>query len=1562
MPDIFDEIEYEQSPVFGSRTSAPMPQGDIFDTLDAEEFMGMEGTKPIDDATLARLSQIKGPTEGAIGFEPTKEVYEDMGAEYGPMPIGEMATKVRHTFQPVPALGYASLKKGMGGLAQAVGAKATGKQWAEEADLVRQQIEKEHPLEPGGVGETVRAAAANIYAQAPSLALGLFNPALGLASFGLPAAGESFHELEKAGFGAAVKYPVAITKGVAEVATEMIPFGVLFKKGIGPGKRMLQLYVSELFGENINTTINAALDKVTLRPDMTMDDYIDDLKQTTKQTLAQVTMMGAGAAGIHRVIEGKKPPMGEPTAPVEAVSPEVAPDTMPEVEAQPTEAKKDIFDEISPEEAPSLDELAAEFAEPEKKLQPSEKGDIFNIEESKRRFGDGTYTHDRIPQEARAGEAGTPLEAAQEVARGSLRTVSPDNARDFSHIKEHHKRRFAAKEVRQAESDALRGWATQNNRIIEDFEGRHFKESQQEGLPIGGTDNFVMFDKERGRWLKANRFYFAPTMSDLFDRISLHNTFFPETRYEMEGFADTYGELLPIFSQADIKADPGVSAEQRMDMGAKELESYGFERQDDPNHPGDVAQAKFVKGDVIVEDIHAGNVIVSNGVPYIFDPVIYLNPETKSQRVVGEKIVAPVVEQEEQEEGGIDFGDIFDEIEAEEKAAAELAPKVVDKKPTILETLVKPLQSEAGQITIGSDPAPRPEGKAGEVYDDLMEARETSLQKKKTTIKQTFKKLKTSLVDVAGNTKAALNKLGPEGKKAVMRHIAHGGANAKALRIADKVTKDIYGELTNAEHDHLDQYIYAKRHLEIAENRPGFKMPGGRTVEHMQALIDSIPKEILTKVEKRAKTYWKTMDEQLTELRKEGLLTEAQLKGLRAVGRYYSPRVVLDYVDPERTSFEGGKKITIPDSGIKKLSDEGSEKLVEGDSSLLLTQVINRTQSRIFKNRANQALWELAEAQPDNPMVRKVKTTKPTKEGKPVYQAAPRGWEKISVMIDGQQKQLMMPEEFAGEWIFKDPILLHSQRNAIQWMTGTKILKAMATGLNPEFAFTNVPRDLALIWMSTEEYSPSLPKAMAQMGLDISGVLKDAVTRKGAFDDYVNEGGGMEFLTHQGRFTPKIHGHLGKIQNVMGYLGETSEIMTRLALRARAIKNGATPEEATTIARNYLDFTQGGNLAKAADSALPYLNAGIQATRGIVRAGATNPKLLSVKVAQVGGLATMLYMANRLLNEDAWDEIPDRDKVNNWIITTPYSYHDKTGTKRYIYFKIAKDQGQRVFASIFEAAAAKLIGDEVDTDQVMLAVRDFIPFAPTNLPPAVEAMLGYSANKDFWFNEDIWRGPKIRPEEEYTRYTPEAFKRIGKATGLSPERLKNSMQQFFTYGNIWTSLVGGGTQALLKGLDEKDKDLVTEEVILKQPFIRKMVRSTDPYYKYGKEIEESGIDVRTEKYKITRDFDNYAQKYFDDKISNEKVIDYIKKQPMLERKRLMRRFGTHKRLKDIPDRRFWVELLQEPPETRAYIYWSRLNMADAKEKDMLEKTSRKILGFRGKTFFYHLNKLKKGAK
>ena len=175
------------------------------------------------------------------------------------------------------------------------------------------------------------------------------------------------------------------------------------------------------------------------------------------------------------------------------------------------------------------------------------------------------------------------------------------------------------------------------------------------------------------------------------------------------------------------------------------------------------------------------------------------------------------------------------------------------------------------------------------------------------------------------------------------------------------------------------------------------------------------------------------------------------------------------------------------------------------DSQILLAESVSRSQTRIAKNKANKSLYKLAEEIPDNGIVRLFKGKK-----------APAREEIISVMIDGVKKDMLIRGDLAKEWVTTDPILNQNAANYLGWISGAKILRPMATGLNPAFAITNFPRDLAHTYLVTQVYSPHAPKFIAQMSKDLSVTMKDVFLRKGRYKDYINEGGGMEFLTHQG--------------------------------------------------------------------------------------------------------------------------------------------------------------------------------------------------------------------------------------------------------------------------------------------------------------------------------------------------------------------------------------------------------------------------------------------------------------
>jgi hypothetical protein len=842
-------------------------------------------------------------------------------------------------------------------------------------------------------------------------------------------------------------------------------------------------------------------------------------------------------------------------------------------------------------------------------------------------------------------------------------------------------------------------------------------------------------------------------------------------------------------------------------------------------------------------------------------------------------------------------------------------------------------------------------------WSSIMDAgRSMSLKKRRLTGDKLWKSFVRGFVDVSGNIQTRLSALGNDGKRVVMRQNAIGGASTKGTKEANIAKKPIYDGLNSGQKQVFDGYIAALRHLEIRANKGAqFTLPGNATEQMLTDYINAVPEHQAEQFQQRADIWSQKMGEVLDVMEGEGLLSTEQNTRLKAEGKYYVPRQVLDFIDPEvQRKNRQGKTITSRDSGLKNLTEDGSEKLIETDSELLLEQVYQRAWTRIFKNRANLELLNLARTADTKGIVREARSKEPAKPNEM----------KVSVMENGVRKELIMPLELGTEWVTGDPILTANQATVIGWASGNKILKSMATTLNPEFAITNVPRDLSHIYLTTEEYSSLAPVAALQMHGDMLAVAKDAATKSGLYDIYIDNGGGMEFLAHQGKLgikgTTALTKGISALETVMSKAGEFSETVTRLALMRRAMRNGKTPFEATQIARGYLDFARGGSISKLANSGIPFFNAGVQATRGIARAAKTNPKLFAAKVFQIASMSYGLYMANKKMYGDDIEDVPDFERVNNWVFLTPYTFTDKNGEDRRYYIRIPKDQGQRVFATIAESMAKRSEGEPVDADMIKQSALDFLPILPGELlPPAVEMILGYSVNKDFWTKDDIWKGEDVLPQEEYTKYTPEVFVKAGKATGLSPVRLRYMTQQLFTRGNVWTSLVGYGAEQVFSELTPEQRSELTEDLLEKKPGLKRILRSTKPGLRRKKEIKAEKMQVETDRLVTNREFDALTERFFAGGTDEREVIAYLNTRPLVEKKRLQRRFRAFKRLQGVTNRGFWFDLLDLPPEQRAVNYWNKWVQLDQQRRNELDRQSVKVPGFRSKRFNRTFRKMRR---
>jgi len=825
----------------------------------------------------------------------------------------------------------------------------------------------------------------------------------------------------------------------------------------------------------------------------------------------------------------------------------------------------------------------------------------------------------------------------------------------------------------------------------------------------------------------------------------------------------------------------------------------------------------------------------------------------------------------------------------------------------------------------------------------------------------------------AGVKKQLLEQGGQEGREAVIRKDLIKGMKSKTILMTEEAEPKVWGDLSKADEKLLDRVIQARRTVAIDKHRQQLPEdvqkeiahPEGLGGEKNQSFLDTLKAtdpERYAKLSARADVYNGLMNDLLDQRLAAGLNTPEEIARLKAIG-FYSPRLFIQHLDPERTYRFGGQTISVPDSGLKRL-DEGSTRALENNSRLLYQHAVATTQYRVARNEANQALLKMTESNPGNGVVRLAPKR---------LEQAPSGEEMIHVMVNGKPIRLLMPSDMVKQWVESDPATNHAVTSLFGWLSGAKVLKAMATGYNPEFALTNPLRDIVLIWLSTHEYSKHPQVFLKQIGEDLAATREDAWYRRGAYADAVREGLGMDFLTHQGWLHPDVKGALKEAQHLAGYVGETSEIWTRLALRRRALENGKPPHEATWIARNYLDFNQGGWAVKALDNfGFPYVNASEQALRSIGRSVKENPSEMLWKVSYIMAFSMGLAVANRLINEDNWKSVRSRDKANNWILTSPFSYTDEDGNQRHYSVKLAKDQSLRGFTAIGDGLVALAFGDKEDYQQISQGINDSLSVIDAGrLPPAISALLGYYSNKDFWLNKDISRQfGKVRPGQEFTERTHPLLREYGKLTdktplALSPDRLAYLMSRFFTYGNVYTDAVGGATRVFMESLGAEPQKRYQEDVLRSLPGVRRFVTTSDPYQPYRADIEGARMDDQTEHYQAEHKLDQLSEKVYKTKKDGgdtaqpeSTVRDYIKAQPPGWQEGFVQRHIYHSFVYGIPERQFWLNMQSMSPEARALVYWNRWNQENAKGKATIDKQLSSIPGLVSDRFVLKFQQLK----
>ena len=111
-----------------------------------------------------------------------------------------------------------------------------------------------------------------------------------------------------------------------------------------------------------------------------------------------------------------------------------------------------------------------------------------------------------------------------------------------------------------------------------------------------------------------------------------------------------------------------------------------------------------------------------------------------------------------------------------------------------------------------------------------------------------------------------------------------------------------------------------------------------------------------------------------------------------------------------------------------------------------------------------------------------------------------------------------------------------------------------------------------------------------------------------------------------------------------------------------------------------------------------------------------------------------------------------------------------------------------------------------------------------------------------------------------------------------------------------------------------------------------------------------------------REVDRLSGVYWQDPTKERKkaILDYIRTQPLLDRTRLIQRYTWQGKIKDIPDKDWWMSARGDSPQIRAIRFYDRYQKANAQGKKELNTIARKLPGFTTPTFIAYLRRLRSG--
>lgn len=645
---------------------------------------------------------------------------------------------------------------------------------------------------------------------------------------------------------------------------------------------------------------------------------------------------------------------------------------------------------------------------------------------------------------------------------------------------------------------------------------------------------------------------------------------------------------------------------------------------------------------------------------------------------------------------------------------------------------------------------------------------------------------------------------------------AHYGAGSTGTYHVDFELAPI---LRNKDTNDLRAYTIAQRDMELAER--GIK---GSDSTAAKQVIDELTKKYggnISELEDTAQQLYKYQQNMVKKyLVDSGVISKESYEAMLKDNKKYVPfKRVMDEMD----EFLGMAPAQ------KGVGSVGSQNLIKGikgsDRDIIdpLQSIVENTYKMVGlgqRNKVAKAIVSLKDQLPDV-----IKPFEGEVGNKPV----------ISVFENGKVQKYLVPPDVAEA----AKGLQEETMNTIVKILAipTKLFRATATGLNPEFMLPNVARDLQSAFVNVGLNPLNFVQGMMHLfkkdevyqdflkaGGQTSSIALDRKFLEQRVEDIADSFNPTEKSTLKAavKFPIKVvigattipanvvkralevrkpsdmlnivKGFGSDVMNTLQTIGEYSEQPTRIAMYKKgynkAIKKGLSREEAMNegayaAQEGTVNFARRGSKMQAANALVAFFNARLQGTDKLLRSLKENPVGAGFRLALITQAPAVLSYAWNRQFESFNDEnvLTKYDKDNNFILMLSDTPIEELGGAQYI--KIPKAEVGK-FANPTESFLAYLDnkGDNESLDKVIASFKGLSPaqslgdIVPTSLKPAIENAANYSFFKD---QEIVPEYKKNLPAAYQTgSKTPAAYQLLGKKLNMSPAKLENLGSGYLT--------------------------------------------------------------------------------------------------------------------------------------------------------------------------------------